>query len=262
MHPSDPNYVVIPGQRRPGLGAVIFTSMLTSGLVSALTVFGLLRFGGGDAFALLFDAPAAQAGDPVRVPDVLGMAAESADELLSARDLRFVVEARRPDATAAAGTVIGQTPLAQSRIDPGAEVAVVLSTGPDRIEVPDVLGKPIEEAQREVEAAGLKVGPLLEVDSGEPGTVASITPQPGTAVEHGAIVSIAVAKAKIAVPKLLGDHIRDARARLKKAGLAVGNVSEIYDRRRRGNLVLSQDPDPGSGVPIGTPVDLVINQGD
>jgi beta-lactam-binding protein with PASTA domain len=39
-------------------------------------------------------------------------------------------------------------------------------------------------------------------------------------------------------------------------------VSEVYNARRKGNVVLSQDPEPGSAVPIGARVNLTINQGD
>jgi serine/threonine-protein kinase len=75
-------------------------------------------------------------------------------------------------------------------------------------------------------------------------------------------VGLVVAQAAIAVPKVLGENIRKAREVIDKAGLAVGNVSEIYDSHRRGNLVLTQDPEPGTSVPSGSKVNLVVNQGD
>ena len=48
----------------------------------------------------------------------------------------------------------------------------------------------------------------------------------------------------------------------ENASETLRKVSEIYDRRRKGNLVLSQQPEAGTGVAIGTPVNLVVNQGD
>jgi eukaryotic-like serine/threonine-protein kinase len=263
MTPNDPNYLVIPGRRQPGWFAVIFTASLISALVSAATVITLLRFGSVGPLAALLGSPSSPTpADAVRVPDVVGMPAESADELLQARRLRFVVHERRGDATVPAGSVIAQSPLAQSRIAPDGQVSVVVSTGPDRTQVPDVVGRALEDAQRVIEAIGLQLGPLVEVDTGEPGTVTALSPAIGTQVERGTAVTISVARAKVAVPKLLGEHVRDARERLKKAGLAVGDVSEVYNARRKGNVVLSQDPEPGSAVPIGARVNLTINQGD
>lgn len=261
MREHDPNYVVIPGRRGPGLASVIFVSMLTSALVSAVTVVLLLQSGVLASLPGLL-VPASRSNDVTRVPDVVGMAADNADELLSARKLRFVVKGRQTHATAPAGSVIGQEPLAQSRVQPGDEVAVVLSTGPERLKVPDVVGKTLEEAQAELAAVGLQAGSVLEVDTGESGKVTAVSPQPGTDIERGASVSLAVASPKVAVPRLMGQHIRAARARIEKAGLVVGNVREIYDARRKGDRVLGQEPEAGTPVPLGANVDLVVNQGD
>jgi beta-lactam-binding protein with PASTA domain len=196
------------------------------------------------------------------VPDVVGMAAENADEILSARRLRFVVKGRRTHPSAAAGNVIEQTPFAQSRVQAGDEVAVVLSTGPDRLKVPDVIGQTLEDAQRALDAAGLRAGSVMEVDAGEAGKVTAVSPQPGSDIERGASVSLAVGRSLVAVPRLRGEHIRDARARIEKAGLVVGDISEIYDARKKGNRVLSQDPEAGTAVPLGAKINVVINQGD
>jgi serine/threonine-protein kinase len=263
MREHDPNYVVIPGRRGPGLASVILVSALTSALVSTVTLVILLQTGALAAVpGLLAPGAAAQSVDATRVPDVVGMAADNADELLSARKLRFVVKGRQTHATAPAGSVIEQEPLAQSRVQPGDEVAVVLSTGPERLKVPDVVGTSLEEAQSALEEVGLKIGPVLEVDGGESGKVTAVSPQPGTEIERGATVSLAVARAKIAVPRLSGEHIRDARQRIEKAGLAVGDVREVYNARKKGNLVLSQEPEAGTAVPFGAKINLVINQGD
>ena len=112
------------------------------------------------------------------MPDVNGMAAEAADELLSARKLRLVVRDRRADAKVAAGAVIAQTPLAQSRIHIGGEVSVVLSTGPERIHVPALAGQTLEQARQSIEAAGLHLGTVSESSEGEAGKVTSSDPRP------------------------------------------------------------------------------------
>jgi eukaryotic-like serine/threonine-protein kinase len=262
MREHDPNYVVIPGRRGPGIAAVILVSSLTAALVSAATVVALTRSGALPSLAAMGGRSGASLGDGMRVPDVVGMAAENADELLSARKLRFVVKGRQTHPSAEAGNVIEQSPLAQSRVEAGAEVAVVLSTGPDRLKVPDVIGQSLEDAQRALDAAGLRAGSVMEVDAGEPGKVTAVSPQPGTDIERGASVSLAVARPKVVVPRLRGEHVRNARERIEKAGLVVGDVRETYDSRQRGNRVLSQEPGAGTAVPLGSKVDFVVNQGD
>src|SRR5690349_20344074 len=111
----------------PGFGTLVFVSALVSAVVSVCTVYAVLRWGGlhGGLAAL---SGAETAAPEARVPDVVGMRAEAADELLSARKQRLVVRERRADPQVAEGAVIEQTPLAQSRVSSGGEVAVVLST--------------------------------------------------------------------------------------------------------------------------------------
>jgi serine/threonine-protein kinase len=242
-----------------GAGAIIMISILLSTGASVLAVRALLEAG------LLQVKPVA-AVEPVanesRVPDVVGMPADASDELLSARKLRMIVQDRKPHDRIAAGSVISQAPLAQSRVQLGAEVAVVLSTGPAQKQVPPVVGLTLEDAKHALEQAGLAVGPVSDSDQGEPGTVAAAVPTPGTDVAPGSVVALSVAQAKIEVPKLIGMHVSKARAAIEKAKLKVGSISEIYDRNRKGYLVLSQQPDAGTKVGLGSEINLVVNQGD
>ena len=118
--------------------------------------------------------------------------------------------------------MIAQTPLAQSRIQAGGEVSVVLSTGPERTQVPPLVGQTLEQAKQSIEAAGLRVGPISDSDKGEPGTVTGVVPEPGSAVDPGASVALTVARPSVAVPKLVGLKSHDARDRWRRPGSASG----------------------------------------
>jgi beta-lactam-binding protein with PASTA domain len=253
----DDDYV--PGQRRMGAGAIIVISVLLSTAASVLAVRGLLEAG-----LLLPHATVGQAG-PVtetRVPDVVGMAADAADELLSARKLRMVVSERRADERIAKDAIVSQAPLAQSRVNASSEVTVVVSTGASTKKIPALVGQKLEEAKLALEQAGLVLGPVSETDDGPAGTVTATVPIMGTEVEPGSPVAMTVAVAKIEVPRVVGMPIARAREVLENAQLKVGSVSEIYDRHKKGLLVLQQDPDPGERVGAGAEIKLVINQGD
>jgi serine/threonine-protein kinase len=263
---EEDEYVASRASHQTGAGTVILVSMLTSAIVSLATVFAVQRWGLPDVTGMLSRSapPAAEpAAAPVRVPDVIGMRAEAADELLTARKLRLVIRERRADPAVPAGAVISQAPLAESRVSQAAEVAVVVSAGPAKRQVPlALLGMPLEQAKQTLVASGLRVGPVSESSEGEPGTVIASLPDPGSAVELGAAVALTVARAPLEVPFVVGMHGREAREKIEKAGLAVGEVSEMYNSRKRANRVLSQKPEPGVAVPPGSKVDLVINQGD
>jgi serine/threonine-protein kinase len=245
----------------PGFGTLVFVSALVSAVVSVCTVYAALRWGGLPG-SLAVAGSAAEPQLEARVPDVVGMRAEAADELLSARKLRLVVRERRADPSVAVGSVIEQNPLAQSRVSSGGEVAVVVSTGAAQRAVPSVVGLALEAAQKALDEAGLKAGPISEGETGEPNTVTMVVPPVGTVVEPGSAVTLTVARPKVSVPKLENKRMSLAREAIEKAGLVVGDVSEIYNSRRRGNVVLTQDPEGGAKVAPGTKVNLVINQGD
>lgn len=255
-------------ERHTGAGTVVLLSAFTSVIVSALTVVAIQRFGLPDVPGLLgrgqASAPAdAPAESSVRVPEVIGMRAEAADELLAARKLRLVISERRADASLPAGAVIAQKPLAESRIAAGSEVLVVVSAGQPRKQVPaELLGMKLEDAKQLIVATGLRVGPISESSEGEPGTVIGALPDVGSAVDPGAAVALTVARAPVEVPFVVGMHLREARTKLEKLGLMVGQLTEVYDSRKRGNRVLSQKPEPGVAVALGTKVDIIVNQGD
>lgn len=254
---SDIDYV--PGQRRMGAGAIIVIATLLSTAASVLVVYLLMERG------LLHAGPVALVTVPVteaRVPDVVGMPAATADELLSARMLRMVVKEQATDARVPAGSVVSQAPLAQSRVSPNAEISVVISTGAAKHQVPVLVGQTLEAAKHAIEQAGLALGPLVESNEGEPGVVSASTPAAGTEVEPGAAIALTVAQPKTEVPKLLGLHIAKARDAIAQSKLTVGDISRIYDRHHRGYLVLTQHPDPGTRVALGSPIKLVVNQGD
>jgi serine/threonine-protein kinase len=254
--------------RMVGTGRVLFVSLLTSALVSAATVVGLLRYGQPLLSALPVLPAAAPAADvaveqPAEVPELQGLRLDAAGELLLGRGLRPIVQERRPDPKVAEGIIVAQQPLSGSRLPPDSPVRVVVSEGPSGVPVPELVGRSEAEARGALEALGLSVGEVKPDPGGTPGEVMSTEPQAGVRLEPDTAVNLVVGEVpRVIVPRLVGKHVRAAKARIEKLGLKVGRVSEIYDRRKRGYIVLEQDPPPRNEVAEGTEVELIINQGD
>jgi beta-lactam-binding protein with PASTA domain len=94
---------------------------------------------------------------PLTVPDVVGMGEDDARAAIEAEGLAVGdVEPRHSD-TIPAGSVIEQTPAADSPAGEGDEVGLVVSDGPEPVEVPDVVGMDIEDATQELEELGFTV---------------------------------------------------------------------------------------------------------
>ncbi|MDH5672110.1 MAG: PASTA domain-containing protein [Myxococcales bacterium] len=278
---SHPHYQSNPGPPPApggGTGSVLVVSFLTSAVISMLTVYAVLRWAppgllpapqsvaaapAGVAGASA--APAAAApGAAAVVPDVVGLKVEAADELLTGRGLRLLVQGRRSEPNREPGIILEQTPLAQSRMTPGQQVSVVIAEAAGQIAVPVLMGQPLEAAKASLQAAGLVVGQIGEAEGAPPGQVMATAPAAGTPVSPGQIVSMTVGKTPTGVqlPSLRGMSVSAARAELAKLGLKPGRVSERYESSMRAYLVLSHDPPAGSQVELGSKVDLVVNEGD
>jgi serine/threonine protein kinase/beta-lactam-binding protein with PASTA domain len=84
------------------------------------------------------------------------------------------------------GKVIGLRP-GEGTAPRDSEVEVVVSKGPDVVEVPSVRGKSLDEAVAAIEAAGLVVGDVFGSAAGDP---FATDPAEGTKVRRGATVDI------------------------------------------------------------------------
>lgn len=94
---------------------------------------------------------------PVSVPDLVGRSPEDAEALLKAAGLGSVEGDEVYSDEVDSGRVAEQDTSASDEIDKGSDVTWHLSKGRERFEVPDVTGKPLDEAQQELEDAGFKV---------------------------------------------------------------------------------------------------------
>ena len=251
-----PDWESKKARRGPGYGAVIAVSLITSALASVLTVYALDRM----QPPWRTEEPAGP--DTVEVPSVLNMPSATAGELLEARQLRLVVQGERHDPSEAPGSVVDQSPLPDSRVAPNSEVRVTLSIGPEQLVVPEILGRPLEEARSMISETGLAVGTVTEGGEGSAGSVTGATPAPGAEAARGDRVDLTVAPSGIVVPDLVGKRSREARATITAARLTVGRIRVRYDEDRGPYVVLSQEPAAGAQVPEGQAVDLVINEGD
>jgi serine/threonine-protein kinase len=108
-----------------------------------------------------FWATGDRAGE-VKVPDVIGMSAPAARELIANAGLGYREVGTRPDDDVVKGAVLSQQPRAGSPVAPDTVVKVVLSNGASRLLVPDVTQMSVAQAQRNLEAAGLVSGVIKE----------------------------------------------------------------------------------------------------
>lgn len=131
------------------------------------------------------------------------------------------------------------------------------------VEVPDISGKTLEEAQEILEEKKLKWR-LEPVESDEtPNTVLEQSPDAGSSVEEYSRVTIKYSKGSsgVTIPELTKFTKDDATKKLEALGLSVSSTSEEYSDTVDKGLVCGTDPVVGSSVKSGSSVKLILSKG-
>ena len=198
------------------------------------------------------------------VPNVEGLTRSAARARLVAADFR-VREEREPSDDVDRGRVIETRPDGGAQAEVGSTVVMVVSTGPEQVTVPDVVGDSLDEARAALERAGLSVNVAREeTDQSEPDTVLAQNPAGSTEVEKGSTVTLTVAQEveTVEVPDVVGLDQAQASERLSGAGLTVDVRREPVDRPSDDEKVLSQAPGGGREVERGDAVTITVGRFD
>jgi RHS repeat-associated protein len=131
---------------------------------------------------------------PVAIPPVAGLLQADAETALTGVGLAVGAITTEHHDTVAAGRVIRSAPVEGTMVPFGSAVDLVVSLGPTPVEVPDVAGLTLAEAQAALAAAGFVVGPTVNEASNTvpPGSVIRLIPAIGTAVPPGSTITIVV----------------------------------------------------------------------
>jgi serine/threonine-protein kinase len=162
----------------------------------------------------------------------------------------------------AKGRVLRTSPGQGEDVDKNGTVALVLSKGPERYPVPDVVGRTEDVARSMMEDAHLTVSVERRHNLTVPeGSVISADPEPGTEVKRNAAVTMVVSEGPkpVAVPNVVGQPVDQAKAALSDVDLKPA-VTEKYNETVAAGVVISQDPKPGT-ADKGSTVQLVVSKG-
>lgn len=197
----------------------------------------------------------------VAVPALIGKPVGEARDRLREGGLVLGQTRERP-ADAKPGLVIDQQPSEGERVAPGAAVQIVVSTGPQQVEVPRLLGLTRADALRVIKESGLTVGAVRQGDAArENAIVVEQDPKPGSRVSPGSAVSVTLeGKTLIEVPRVIGKPLKAAREILESFRLKLGEVVEKPSDAPE-QTVLDQQPKAGTQAPPGSLVKLWVSTG-
>ena len=196
------------------------------------------------------------------IPFVRGSPRATAERRLKAAG--FKVDVRREfNDEVRENRVIETSPSERTRLERGSTVTLVVSRGPRQVEVPDVVGRDRDEAERMLESRGLQVSfNDREDDEKEPNTVLAMSPAAGSEVERGATVTLTIAKEpeQIEIPDVLGEQADDAERVVEQAGFRVRRREQSVDGPEGDDVVLETSPPAGEKRDKGSRVTLVVGR--
>lgn len=200
------------------------------------------------------------------VTDVGGLPADRAEDLL--RDAGFEVRSVEVFSQRPPGVVVAQDPLADERAPIGSSVRINVSNGTANVEVPNVVGRAVDEAGSILRQAGLDTPRVFRVPSAQPeGTVVAQSPAAGSKVARGTSIRINVsdgtgteAPAEVMVPDVVGLPESEAIQALEAGGFTVRIRREQTDDPSQIGVVLRQEPAAGTSASPGDEVAIVIGE--
>jgi beta-lactam-binding protein with PASTA domain/tRNA A-37 threonylcarbamoyl transferase component Bud32 len=201
------------------------------------------------------------ANEPVAVPTVVGLREEAAVTLIQNAGLEPDVQ-RAANADAEKGRVFDQNPNPGNRIQKGDRVTLLVSIGPPKTSVPDVVGMNYGDAVQALNDVNLKAT-KHEVFSQKPvGKVISQDPPAGEQVVEGTEIVLDVSRGakQVAVPNVVGMSEDNATTTLQQAGFEVSSTSAPSDSTPEG-IVSDQSPDGGTQATKGSTVAITVSSG-
>ena len=202
-------------------------------LLAVVLVAGAL-VGGWFAYEELQDQLSAT--KPVAVPDVKGVPEELAVSNIREAGLKELVQREANSEGVKEGVVASQDPQPGERIEKGNFVTIIVSTGPPKTHVPDVVGQSRDEAVSQLVNAGLKANVVAVNSLQDVNTVLATAPKAGTELIEGATVRVNVSKGPRPDHGAERDRVRVRERRVDAPGRRIrGRARGGRGSRRRGN---------------------------
>ena len=202
----------------------------------------------------------------VRVPSVRNLPEERAFKELEKADLKVTADPQ-PSTEVKKGFAVGTSPADGTEVDRRSRVRLFVSSGPERITVPNVVGLSRESAESRLDREGLTVQVQVQASDKPKDEVIAQSPGEGSKLDAGNRVTITVSEGtqkegtqKVSVPDVEGLAEGDALRMLRAAGLE-GTVRErSTDVEKEDGTVLVQRPGAEVEVERGRSVVLIVGR--
>ncbi len=192
------------------------------------------------------------------IPLVQGMPVAQAKAQITAAHLRWQVN-NEPSSSVQSGNVISTNPAEGTNVATNTLVTLNVSTGPQKVTVPGVVGEQNTQAETDLQAKGFSVVQKTDSTSTQPsGTVTRQSPSANTQATQGSTVTIYVS-GSVQVPNNLVGTSQDAATQALKADGFKVNVNTVAGPAGTSpGTVWNVSPQGGTTVAPGSTVTIFV----
>jgi serine/threonine-protein kinase len=204
-------------------------------------------------------------GSEFPLPDFSDQRLFEAQVTLTELDLEYEVSAEEYSPGREEGVILGQFPMAGTKVKSGRTIKFVVSLGQKSVSVPEMHGLSVRQAILDLETAGLKLGEIewAVSDTIPERVVVWSFPGAGTEIPMGSAVNLMVNRGRASrftyMPKVIGLPLSEAVKRLEDKWLKAGIITPRIDENYLPETVLEQSEPTGAELDIDTEIDLVIS---
>ena len=188
--------------------------LIVVGLISALTA---MRF--------------AIHGREVSVPKLTGLTATEAQRVAGDSGLAISREQRFYSSDVPEGRIVSQLPQAGTRVRTGFLVRIAESRGPQKVEIPSLVGQSVRSAELNLRERGLELGSVAHLPTANAAADQVIAQSPTPDAQHistpavSLLISSAPVEEAFVMPDFVGSKLSEASAAIREAGLVVGTIT-------------------------------------
>ncbi|MFC7401537.1 Stk1 family PASTA domain-containing Ser/Thr kinase [Citricoccus sp. GCM10030269] len=197
----------------------------------------------------------------VQVPEVANMSQIEAQNALTSAELRPILEEVHDD-DVPREQAVGTEPSAGSTVQKDQEITLLISQGPEQVEIPeDLAGQSEATARDALEGLGLTISSVRYVPSSDVprDRLVGTSPELGATVKSGSSVELQMSSGMVEVPDLVGLTQEEARQELDALGLRM-TVSEVERDESvvEPGTVVSQEQGEDTEVPQDSSVSVEV----
>jgi len=221
-------------------------------------------------------------GREVAVPNLVGKTPAEAFRIAEDTGMQVVIERQYYSANVPEGRVLSQVPDPGVLVRRGWQVRVSQSLGPQRVEIPNVLGESDRAAEINIRRRGLDVASVanIQMQGVPPDQVLAQSPPPNASSVSAPKISLLITDQSpvpaFVMPSFIGQPLGSVTLALQDAGLHLGSVTAVEELPgpnqspnappaaassappSPASIVASQNPAPGQKVVGGSAVNFEV----